>query len=202
MMKAIKRLLTVMALGLVMGSAQAAPRIDVVKIINFSCQFCRVTEAQDVPLEDMAKATGGVFSYAALPVSENELGRELAYYAARNEYRVLDKYLRDAIFRGVQEESAPLEFADQAVSWLMGQRIGEYLDESRLKERIRSGDAANSLVKAVAITNAVGASRVPTYVILKNGEIQGAYDISAVKGASYLALKEFIAEKITSLSKE
>lgn len=201
-MMVFARILFSLLLAGLTGSAIAQPRIDVVKIINFSCQFCRATEAQDGPLEDLVKKSGGVFSYAALPTSENELGRELAYYAARNEYRLLDKYLRDAIFKGVQEESAPLEFADQAISWLLGQRIGEYMDETRLKERIRSGDAANSLVKAVAITNAVGASRVPTYVILKNGEIQAAYDITAVKGASYLALKEFIAEKIKSLSKE
>lgn len=178
-------------------AASKAP-VNVVKVIGFDCEFSRNSESIDILIKQQL-ASDAVFSYAVLPTAI-EMGREIVYYTIRNIYPFLDDEVRKTIFKGAQEDSAPLDNPDIALTWLSEQPELAKFNLAELRPKLQNESAKESLRRAITLIKNSGTTKLPTYILIKDNQIEGVYDISSVPNSSYSLLRDLVISKIKELS--
>ncbi|KWU17809.1 thioredoxin domain-containing protein [Burkholderia cenocepacia] len=187
--------------------ALAAPAqkhtVDVVKIMAFSCPFCRAAEAQDKVIEDLVTSKGGRFVWAPLPTEASESGaKERVYYASRKVSRALSDKVKDAFYKGTQDQNVQLTEMPQVYAWLQTQ-LGDLTDAQlqSLFDAAQSDDAKRSLGRAAQIAVAAGANVTPTYVIFVDGKSVTSLDPNTVSGGSLSALRDAVIDRVNQYTK-
>ncbi|KWT98332.1 MULTISPECIES: hypothetical protein [unclassified Variovorax] len=183
--------------------ASAAPTVDVVKIMSFSCPVCRAAEAQDVAIESAVKAVGGSFVRGPVPVDPAESGaKERVYYAARGVSPAVADTIKNAIYRGAQDLSIPLGEENQVLVWLQ-QQLGDMpeKDLTALFEASRGPRGKGALSRAATLAVSVGVESLPAYVIVVDGRPVSSVDPTSVPGGSLTRLRDEVISKVKTLAK-
>lgn len=186
--------------------AQAAPqahRVDVVKIMAFSCPVCRAAEAQDKVIEQAVKAKGGSFVWAPLPADESETGaKERVYYGSRSLKPGLAEEVKQALYKGMQDLAIPLGQEPQVYVWFQQQFSTLSDDEfNELFVAARSDAARAALGRAASLAARMGVDSVPSYIVVVDGRPVVALDPSSVTGGSLSALRDEVINRVNSSSK-
>ena len=193
-MKKLRRLTAFVLIGCAQLSAHA--EVSIVKIINFSCEFCKASEAMDEPIRRAIEATGGRMVYATLPADENADGsRELVYYAARDAMPKEEPLIRRSLFRGAQDLGYPLVTVGQTVEWLNTDLVALKYDWTLLPALAEGRDARAAYKRAIALTVKAGATILPSYVIVRDGALLRTLDVDSA-GGTYTALREAVLSAI------
>lgn len=184
-------------------AAQPKHEVDVVKIMAFSCPYCRASEAQDKVIEQALLPLGGKFVWAPIPPDASESGsKERVYYASRKVSRDLSDKIKDALYKGSQDMGIELAQMPQVYAWI--QRQFPDMTDSQLQslfDDAQGPDAERSLERAARLAVAVGANLTPTYVIIVDGHTAGSVDVQTVPGGSLSALRDEVINRIKSYSK-
>jgi len=188
------RKLVALVVSLVPLWAQAD--VSVVKIINFSCPYCRASETMDDPIRRAAEASGGKMVYAALPADENSDGsRERVYYAVRSLLPDKEPLVRQSLYKGAQDLGYPLASAEQTIDWLSTDLVALKYDWTLATTAVESRATQDAFARAVRLTLKSGAQVLPSYVVVKDGELVRTLDVEST-GGSYAALREAVLTAI------
>lgn len=185
-----------------LAPAALAARVDVVKIMSFSCSVCAASEAIDATLSDAVSQTGGRYVSAPVPTVEGRTGLlENIYYAGRNIDPRFGVALKRSFYRAVQEKGLTLDTENAILVWLQKDLpdFEQYFDATFANAKTKAGSA--SLIKALRIVEQVGAVDTPTYVVLVNGEIKESITVVENKG-SIVNTRATLLSKINSYAKE
>jgi hypothetical protein len=174
----------------------ASAEVSVVKVINFSCQYCRASEAMDAPIRRAVEASGGRMVYATMPADETSDGsRELVYYAIRAAMPDKEPQIRASLYKGAQELGYPLATAQQTVEWLTTDLTDLKTDWTLYLQANTNPSAKAAFDRAIRLTLKAGVQVLPSYVIVKNGELVRTLDVDSA-GGSYSALREAVVGAI------
>jgi hypothetical protein len=182
--------------------SQSAPLepIDVVKVMSFSCEFCRSAEAQGPLIEKAVRARRGRFVRAPIAATASSPGyREQVYYAARELDESFSERVKLSLYRGTQEALVALEAYVQVYYWLLQDMPEEEQRLNRLIELAQQPAAAAALQRAVSLTISAGVERLPTYVMLSRGTIVATLDTSTTGAKSMAGLREAVIEKLQTI---
>jgi len=183
-----------MALGLSCLSAQAA--VSVVKVVNFSCQYCKSSESMDAPIRQAVEAAGGKLVYAAMPADNNSDGsRERMYYAARDAYPAQEPRIRAALYKGAQDVGYPLASAVQTAEWLGTELADLNYDWLRVARVADEGDAVSAFQRAIRLAVQSGVQVLPSYVVVKDGAVIQTLDVQS-GGGNYSALRQAVLDSV------
>ena len=177
--------------------------VDVVKVMAFSCPFCRAAESQDRVIEDLVTSKGGRFVWAPIPTDASESGaKERVYYASRTVSRALSDKVKDAFYKGMQDQNVQLAEMPQVYAWLQTQ-LGDLTDAQlqALFDKAQGDDAKRSLGRAAQIAVTAGANVTPTYVIFVDGKSVTSLDPNTVSGGSLSALRDAVIDRVNQFSK-
>jgi protein-disulfide isomerase len=180
---------------LVLAPVFASAEVSVVKIINFTCPYCRSSEALDPPLKQAAEATGGRFVYATIPTEDpDDSARELVYYAARHVIPEHEPFVRASLYKGAQDLGYPLATAAQTVEWLATDLARLNIDWTKVLQASGEKAALDAYQRALRLTVRSGAQVLPTYVLVKDGEVLRTLDVEAA--GNYASLREAVLTAI------
>lgn len=175
-------------------SAQAA--VSVVKVINFSCEFCKASEALDPPIRSVVELAGGKMVYAAMPADENSDGsRERMYYAARAKWPALEPRIREALYRGAQDLGYPLATANQTAEWLSTDLADLNYDWVSLVQSSATGEPKEAFTRALRLAVQAGVQVLPAYVVVRDGQVLQTLDVDSA-GGTYSALRKAVIETV------
>lgn len=152
--------------------------IVVVELINFHCPRCRaVTEHYDT-MQRAAAAHRLALRFAPVAWEGQSAWPDRIYYAARDLFPAAESLVRDALFEGIQREGMSFEELPQVIA---------YLEQHQLPRRARALDASFNLLavadraatditllsemKASRLLDMSGASEVPAFVWVRDGEV-------------------------------
>lgn len=186
-------------LGLLLAVASTASwSADVVKIMNFSCPICRASESLDDSIRSAAAETGGKLVAAPVPASETTGARERIYYASRLQGDAVEQNVRTSLFKGAQDMDAPFEDNAQTVAWLEDDLTpkGVRVDWARLSRDADAPDASGALGRAARLALKAGAQGLPTYIVMKNNRIVGAFDPRSVGSNSLISLRDAVVAAV------
>lgn len=191
------------ALGLIMLSAPVfAKKVDIVKIMSFSCQVCAASESADPILEREVAKTGGRFISAPIPTVDTDTGaKEAFYYAARNLDSNFGKAVKREFYSAIQEKGISLD-SKEAILSLLQRRLPDY--DNLFDQAFSSAElpaTRNSIGKAFSLAKQVNATDTPTYILLVNGEITYSTSVVENKG-SVVDTKNTLLNQISKYSKE
>lgn len=170
--------------------------VDVVKVINFSCQHCRNSESIDAPIRAAVAQTGGKFVYATMPASEN-VARELFYYTVRDAYPAKEPAFRQAMFAGAQDAQQPFASSVELSVWLSSRLNDPEINWDWLSTNGDREASRQALGRALRLILEAGSSSLPSYVLLKDGHLVGAIDFNAQ--TSYADLRERVLAQVRAL---
>lgn len=181
---------------LLAASTWAHADVSVVKVVNFSCPYCRSSEAMDEPIRQAAQRAGGKLVYATLPADETSQGdRELVYYAARSVFPAQEPAVRASLYRGAQDLGYPLQTKQQTLEWLATDLEGLKLNWSTVAAAADGTDAQQAFERAVRLTVKSGAQLLPSYIVVKDGQLLRTLDVES-SGGTYSALREAVLTAI------
>lgn len=181
---------------LVAASWGAQAAVSVVKVVNFSCPFCKSSEAMDMPIRSAAELSGGKMVYAAMPADENSDGsRERMYYAARAKWPTLEPRIRESLYRGAQDLGYPLSTANQTAEWLSTDLVDLNYDWVGLVQSSATGEAAQAFTRALRLAVQAGVQVLPAYVVVRDGQVLQTLDVDSV-GGTYSALRRAVIEAV------
>lgn len=194
-------LLALSALPYAGYSTAAGARVDVVKIMSFSCPVCLAAEAQDRAIAQAVEAHGGQFVRAPVPTGEDDSGtKEIFYYASREKGARLSDAVKDALYKGSQDVVVPLNDLLSVHVWLQRELPDKEAELAPVFELAQQAAARKALSRAVALANQAGVQALPSYVFVVNGRVQGALDPSLVPSGTLLALKDEVVRRIAKLT--
>jgi len=182
------------------AGAQAPAVVDVVKVMSFSCSFCFAAEAQDPLIEREVVRRGGRFVRA--PIAETAVAsgyRERAYYASRELGVEFSEQVKRSLYRGTQEAQVQLQSYPQVYYWLlqdMPQKEDRLVKLIELAQRPEAGEA---LLRAGRLTVRAGVQRLPTYVLLVDGQVVASLDSTTTGATSMAALREAVLSRIEKI---
>lgn len=195
-MRGAAALRTVFGAGLLLACLSAEAAVSVVKVINFSCPYCKSTEAMDPPIRRAVEATGGQMVYAAMPADEASDGsRERMYYAARAALPQHEPKVREALYRGAQDLGYPLATASQTAEWLSTDLESLNVDWNHLARGAETGEAAGAFQRALRLAVQAGVQVLPAYVIVRDGQVLQTLDVDSA-GGTYSALRQNVLEAV------
>lgn len=200
-MKWFKQAALATVLSIAASSALAA-RVDVVKIMSFSCSVCAASEAIDPAISAATTSTGGRYVPAPVPTVDGRTGYlEKVYYAGRDINPAFGEALKKSFYKAVQTKGLALDTEQAVLVWLQGDlpSYEQYFD--RLFVGARGEQSSKSLVKTLKIVEQVGAIDTPTYVLLVKGEIRDTITVAENKG-SVVATRSVLLNKINTYAKE
>ena len=190
-------------LGVPAPVAAAPPRVavDTVKIMSFACSFCLASETHDRIISDAVLRTGGRFVRAPIPVGDNASGwRERAYYAARDMDAEFGEVVKQSLYRGLQESEVALDNVTQLYHWFL-QDIPKHEHRfNKLFEQTQAAKSEAAMIRAIQLTKNVGASQLPTYVLLVGGTVRATLDTTNSKGTSLAALRDDVIDRLEKLT--
>lgn len=175
-------------------SAQAA--VSVVKVMNFSCQYCKSSEAMDTPIRSTVELAGGKMVYAAMPSDESSDGsRERIYYAARAKWPAQEPRIRESLYRGAQELGYPLATANQTAEWLSTDLADLNYDWVSLVPSSATGEADQAFMRAIRLAVQSGVQVLPAYVVVRDGKVLQTLDVDS-SGGTYSALRQAVIDAV------
>jgi protein-disulfide isomerase len=181
---------------LVVASWGAQAAVSVVKVVNFSCQFCKSSEAMDLPIRAAVELAGGKMVYAAMPADENSDGsRERMYYAARAKWPMLEPRVREALYRGAQDLGYPLATANQTAEWLSTDLADLNYDWVSLVQSSATGEADQAFTRALRLAVQAGVQVLPAYVVVQDGQVLHTLDVDSA-GGTYSGLRQAVIEAV------
>jgi protein-disulfide isomerase len=187
-----------LALGalLVAFTCGANAAVSVVKVINFSCQFCKSSEAMDTPIRTSVELAGGKLVYAVMPADENSDGsRERMYYAARAKWPALEPRVRDALYRGAQDLGYPLATANQTAEWLSTDLADLNYDWVSLVQSSATGEPNAAFQRALRLAVQAGVQVLPAYVVVQDGQVLQTLDVDSA-GGTYSGLRQAVINAV------
>lgn len=150
----------------------------------------------DEPIRSAAEATGGKMVYAALPADENsDASREKVYYAVRSLLPDKEPLVRQSLYKGAQDLGYPLASAEQTIDWLSTDLATIKYDWTFVTAAVDSQAIQEAYARAVRLTLKSGAQVLPTYVVVKDGDLIRTLDVDSA-GGSYGALREAVLSAI------
>jgi hypothetical protein len=188
------------ALVLVFSAAEATEpaAVHVAKIINFSCAACRASDTVDEPVRRAVQPTGGQFVYATVPDAADRYWRELTYYAVRDSVPDLEPRVRASLYKGAQDAGLPFASAAEVLVWLQ-QDLGLDAETlARIQANIDTTETRQALARAFRLVRMSGASRTPTYVVLKGDRIVVTLDSASAQAASAADLVRRVVAEVAS----
>lgn len=189
------------ALSLCAMTSSFAARVDVVKVMNFTCSFCLAAENTDNSIEAAVAETGGKFVRAPVPLDEKESGaKERVYYAARDMSPQFAVKVKDSLYRGAQEALVGLSTYLEVYTWMLQDLPKEEASFNELFKRAQDPSTKNALDRALALIAKAGIEQVPSYVLLKNGVIDSVFDVRA--GESPAVVRQNLIQKIQQIGKQ
>lgn len=200
-----RSLLTIAGAALLGGAgsslAQTRPRIDVVKVMSFSCNFCLQAEAHDKRIAQEVQGAGGKFVWAPVPsMSEDTGNKERVYYAARDLDPALGETVKRAFYKGQQDQGVPLfEYAEIYV-WLQGQLPGQEQLIVNMFSRAQGEEGTGAFRRAVNLARNAQVTQLPTYIVLKNGYIEKVLDISSAPSNNLASLRDTVISTVQELN--
>lgn len=185
-------------------AAQAQAAYDVVKILSFSCSVCYSTEGTDLIIAKKVASYGGKYVKAPITSLQTDDGSMAkTYYAARKFPGNLASKVNDSFFKASQVMGLQLLDSPQVFAWLQ-QDLYQDLDEKSLNALMTSAGSAEataSFVRALHIAKAAGVNAIPSYVIMKDGEVVTSVDPSVAPGGPS-ALRDALFKKLEELNKD
>lgn len=144
--------------------------LAVAKLMLFTCPVCRAAESLDHwAAQTLRKDVP--FVRAAIPPTDIEVdARERYYYAAREQGAAVERAVIDALYKGSQDRQLPLSDDAQCYAWLQS-TVTVPVDWFRLREAAAGAEAKASVRRALRLIGMSGATEVPTYLVLRNGEV-------------------------------
>ncbi len=197
-----RSLLVLLAAAALPAWAQSTSRVDVVKVMSFSCSVCLASEAHDRLIAAAVRAAGaGRFVSAPIPSREEDTGvRERMYYSARDLEAGFGDAVKTSLYKGVQDRGLELTDFLQVYSWLQ-QDLPAYDGQmDALLKAAQGQTSAQSVGRAVKLALNAGVQNFPTYIILVNGQVQTALDPSS-KNNNLTALRDDVIARVEALSK-
>jgi protein-disulfide isomerase len=186
-----------LAAGLLLGSLGAQAAVSVVKVINFSCPYCKSTESMDPPIRRAVEAAGGSMVYAAMPADANSDGsRERMYYAAREAYPELEPRIRASLYKGAQDLGYPLASALQSAEWLSTDLADLNHDWTRVARTADDGEPLRAFQRAIRLAVQAGVQALPAYVVVKDGVVLHTLDVQS-GGGNYSALRQAVLDAVS-----
>lgn len=194
----MKLFIFVLALLISFSSKADEAPINVVKIISFSCNVCRASEAIDPILSTEVRRRGGQFVWAPIPVAESDfLGvKERVYYASRTLDSELSLRVKESMYKASQDVLVPLTTFAQAHSWLTQDLL---LDSETAQKIINQAQTPEGLVplrRAFLLVKEGGISAVPSYLLIKNGKILKSFDMTQSNIKSFSDLRDSILAEL------
>ena len=197
----LKKIATAALLSSMALPAMAA-RVDVVKIMSFSCSICAASEAIDAVVGAAVTNTGGKYVPAPVPTVDGRTGYlEKVYYAGRDISPQFAESLKKSFYKAVQTKGLALDSEQAVLVWLQADLPAEEKNFDRLFAGARAEKSTQSLMKTLNIVQQVGAVDTPTYVLLVKGEIRDTITVAENKG-SVVATRSVLLNKINSYAKE
>jgi len=184
--------------------ARTAAPVDVVKVLSFSCSFCRDSEVHDVAIAQAVVEQGGRFVWAPVPTHPEDrfAAKERVYYAARDFNSRLGHAVKQSLYKGTQDQGQVLFDYMPIYAWLVGD-IPEYAKElDSVMAQARGPKAQAALQRAVRLTVNAGVDAVPSYVLLRSGRVIEAIDRNHPKAPTLSALRELVIQAVAKHSKE
>jgi protein-disulfide isomerase len=181
--------------------AQTAQKVDVVKIMSFSCSYCRAAEGPDNAIESAVKSTGGRFVRAPVPTGgEEDRGvRERVYYAARDMDPQFGERVKNSLYKGAQDAGISLVTLIQNYTWIT-QDLPD--DESKVRELFHKAQdisTERSLARAAQLATNAGVQNLPSYILLVDGSVKAVFDNDPA-GGSINNLRNSVISTIEKLS--
>jgi len=172
--------------------------VDVVKIMNFSCPVCRASESLDESIKDALVKSNGSFVPAPLPATDSSSARESVYYASRLQGPRIEALVRKSLYKGAQDMEMPLEDVAQTTAWLEDDLTAGpvAINWEQLVQDADSPQIASAIGRAARVALKAGAQKLPTYVVLKNNQVIGAFDPDSVGSSSLISLRDAVVKAI------
>lgn len=199
-----RNLIALSSFPLLASLAMAAPSVDVVKIMSFSCSVCLASEAQDKLIYDAVVSQGGQFVWAPVPTrEEDKLGaKERVYYASRDVDRRFSERVRASMYKGEQEQGLPLFDFMQVYSWITRDLAEDEKYFDVLFEKAQGNSSREALGRAARLAVNAGSQALPSYVVLRGGELVTVLDPTSVNNSNLTALRELVISRVTELNKK
>lgn len=176
-------------------------RIDVVKVVSFGCPVSRASEHLDARIQEELRRYGGKFVFSPFPAEadakdDNSGARERVYFASRAFGPFAEQKIRTSLFKGVQDMGLPLNDYMQVFTWLsrdVPELSTKYADIFR---QAQEDKARESLSKTAYLAQMSGASALPGYIILVNGEVKTVIGPDDVPGGALPKVRDLVISTI------
>lgn len=175
---------------------EAAPKIAVVELINFQCPRCRAVNDQYDRLKAAADQAGVDFRVAPVAWSNQSLWPDRVFYAARDLFPGTESLIRDELFGGIQTDGLRFDEVSQVVSYFERRQIERKARAIHPKfnlldvvDRAITDLPLFSELKALRLAELSGATEVPVFIWIKEGEIIKTISPADAAEANPLVLK-------------
>ena len=184
------------------GLPASASGIVVVELANFYCNRCRAVNDHFDRLQQAALAAGHGFRFAPVSWEGQSLWPDRTYYATRDLFPAAESLVRNAMFDGLQREGMLFESVTQVLAYLERRQVPEKalkLDPgfslAAIAERAGSDDTMVSEAKAGRLVNMSGATEVPVFAWVQDGQV--IHTISPRDTAEPIGLVQLVYRELT-----
>jgi len=197
-----------LGLGALAASAclpgHAKSPVNVVKILSFSCSFCRDSEVHDTAISRVVQEYGGRFVSAPVPTHPEDFvgAKERVYYAARDIDARLGEAVKQSLYKGTQDQGQLLFDYMPLYAWLSGDIPQFDSKMTELFEKAKASAAQGAMQRAVRLAVSAGVDAVPNYLLLRDGQVIAGYDRVHPQAPTLSALRELVIEAVRRESKE
>lgn len=160
------------------GMASSPTGVSVVFLANFYCNRCRVANDHIDRLRTAANSQGIDFRFAPIAWEGQSIWPDRIYYAAKDLYPAAEGLVRTALFDGLQRDGMLFESLPQVIGYFERRQLPARVRElapnfslAALAERASSDAPLLSEVKAGRLADLSGASAVPTFVWVQDGNV-------------------------------
>lgn len=189
--------------GTALPGAPSGSGIVVVELANLFCDRCRQVNDHYPRLQRAAQAAGIEMRFAPVAWEGQSMWPDRVYYANRDLYPATEHLVRDALFDAIQREGLAFEDLPQVLAYFERKQLNQRgLDLDRnyslaqVAQRAASDDVLYSEMKAGRLVELSGASEVPIFAWLKNGEVMNA--LSPRDAADPLALVQLVMRELSN----
>ncbi|WP_018234316.1 thioredoxin domain-containing protein [Thioalkalivibrio thiocyanodenitrificans] len=143
--------------------------IFLVEVANFSCPYCRAMSRWHDHLETAVRQYGGAFRFAPISLSEHNDTRELIYYGARQLGAEAAERVKEALYRGAQDDQLPMETEAQVLEFLGRAPSTRTFNLAQLQVAARSEEAREAHQRALRLAHMARVNLLPSYVFIQDG---------------------------------
>lgn len=192
-----------LAAGACLPTVAKSP-VNVVKILSFSCGFCRESEVHDATISRVVGEYGGRFVWAPIPTHPEDFSgaKERLYYAARDIDARLGDAVKNSLYKGTQDQGQVLFDYMPLYAWLTGDLPQFESKMAELFEKAKAPAALGAMQRAIRLALSAGVDAVPNYLLIRDGQVIASYDRVHPQAPTLSALRELVVEAVRRESKE